>query len=158
MNTSFVFPQINWTNIPPVTSFFERRRMYGANRDPLILLIGPEHDTRFMLKALLERWDFLVIDSSDVADSEEIFQVGLPDAVLIDVALHFEESLQIIESVKGRIERSDIPFILLAGFLKPEYKETALQHGATNLFEKPVDFDELRIYLNQLTRGGMLPQ
>ncbi|HKX82648.1 MAG TPA: response regulator [Pyrinomonadaceae bacterium] len=158
MNTSFVLPQVSWTTVPPVNSFFEKRRMYGERRAPLILLIGPEHDTRFMLKALLERWDFSVIDSSDVADSEEMFQVGIPDAVLIDVALHFDESLQIIESVKDRFERTDVPFILLAGFVKPEYRETALQHGATNLFEKPVDFDELRIYLNQLTRGGILPE
>lgn len=155
MNTSFVFPQTNWTNIPPVNSFFEWRRMYGTSRDPLILLIGPDEDTRFMLKALLQRWDFSVIDSSDGVDSEEAVGFEQPDAVLIDVALHFEESLRTIEVVKRRVEKSNVPLILLAGFMKPEYKETALRCGATDLFEKPVDFDGLRVYLNRLTRGGM---
>ena len=126
-----------------------------GNERPLILITGKQEETRFMLRSLLEMWNFDVAEARTAEDSVELAKSRTPDLVLLDTSLHFEQTLDTMAAMKSSPSISDVPVIMISGFSRPDYRDAALACGAADFLVKPVDFDSLEQYLTLLTRKSI---
>lgn len=114
------------------------------------MVAGHEEETRSMLRSLLELWGYEVVESTGSQPfirSEE----RTPDLVLLDSQIPFSASLDEIREIKQSLATKDVPVVLISGFCQPEFRNAALSAGAADLLVKPVDFDALETYMDQMT-------
>lgn len=123
-------------------------------RRQLILVVGSEPDTRFMLKAMLEIWDYDVAESSGAEETIKTAQKTTPDMIVMDTTFPFAESLSAIKAIRGSKDLARIPLIVLSGYAHPQFRKAAFDLGVAEFFVKPVDFDFLENYLRGLLGTG----
>jgi len=121
---------------------------------PFVLVNGPQDETRFMLKALLEMWDFEVVDSSNVSESINLTRQRRPELIIIDASALSEDSLETVSKYKANENFRDVPCIVISGFSRAEFRKAAIEHGANDLLVKPIDFDFFESYLGEITNSS----
>lgn len=121
---------------------------------PFVLVDGPQNETRFMLKALLEMWDFEVAGSSNVSESIDLAKQRQPELIIIDASAPSDESLETVSMYKATETFRDVPCIVISGFSRAEFRKAALEHGANDLLVKPIDFDFFESYLGEITHSS----
>lgn len=117
---------------------------------PFVILAGKNSETRFMMRCLLESWDFEVAETHDGPGSIEVASERRPDLILLDATLPFEESLKTMSFIKSNLPERRVPLVVLSGFSRTDMKEAAMSHGATEYLVKPLDFERLPDYLNRV--------
>jgi CheY-like chemotaxis protein len=119
-------------------------------RRPLVIMAGTHSETRFMMRCLLESWNFEVIETVGGPDSVEIAAERNPDLILMDVTLPFDESLQTMSFIKSNLPDKNVPLVVVSGFSRKEMIEDARTHGANDYLVKPLDFVALPDYLSSM--------
>jgi CheY-like chemotaxis protein len=130
--------------------FFNRPR----SPKPLIMVVGPNADTRYMLRVILEIWDYDVLEAETPDASITLGSSRHPSLILLDTTMHFTETLEDIRLLKQEDGLSDVPSVLISGFSQNTYREAALKNGASGFLVKPIDFDLLHEYIETLADGN----
>lgn len=129
------------TNISPLPS---------GSRHPLIIIVGENDDTRYMLRVILELWDYDVIEARNTDESFSISEGRKPALILIDTTLQFNNSLNDVSKLMHSEGLGDTPSLVISGFSQENYRRTAMDRGASGFLVKPVDFDLLRQHIEML--------
>ena len=97
-------------------------------------------------------------DSYEVLDSGEP-QHGLalalqhkPDAILLDLRMPEYSGYELLQTYTSFSHTQKIPVIIVSGEAGAQTKEHCKQLGAVGYFEKPIDFDALRTYLQKTVK------
>jgi DNA-binding response OmpR family regulator len=109
-----------------------------------ILIIDDEAPIRKMLKKLLERNDYEVLEASDGNQGIKLFNEHEPDLIITDLIMPDKEGLETIRELKK--SNPDVPIIAISGggITDPKmYLNLASKFGAVRTFAKPVDNDIL---------------
>ena len=100
------------------------------------LIVEDNGNYRKILKqSLEERFPFMSVE--EVADGKEALQrIGtfLPHLIFMDVQLPGESGLHLTKKIK--IDHPEIVVVILTSFDFPEYREAAVQYGASHYFTK----------------------
>lgn len=107
---------------------------------PTILVIEDEQDLRTLLRVLLERADYEVLDASDGRSGLRVFHERQPDLVILDLGLPLLDGWQVLERIR---DLSDAPVLLLTARGMEAEKVRGLQSGADDYITKPFGRDEL---------------
>ena len=113
-----------------------------------VLIVEDYADTRTMMKFLLQRFGYEVIEAADGQEAVERVKQGHPDLILMDLSLPVMDGLtatQIIRKVDGY---GKIPIIAVTAYGNSFYKK-AIEAGCDDLINKPLDFDNLEPLLEQ---------
>lgn len=120
---------------------------------PFVLIVGKDKDTRFLFKTAFEIWNYDVAEAEDLNQSLSISAFKIPDLVLIDSEIDFQETLTMMSSLQKSPLFKDCGFIFISGHAQENVRKTALSAGANFFLVKPVDFGLLekflRIYLDR---------
>ena len=117
---------------------------------PSVLIFGVEKDIRFLLRTILEIWNY---DSEEVQTVEEAISTAGKryfDIVLMDTKLAFPDSLLEMRMMRKSALLKDLPFVLLSGHVQSDVRLTALAAGAAELLVKPINLDLLEKNLKTL--------
>jgi len=117
---------------------------------PFVMIFGNNSDTRFLLKTLLELWNFDIQEVETVEESIFIAEFKCPDLILMDVALPFCESLAMLSRMRESNSLKDVPYILLSGMAQKSSRDQAFASGASDYLVKPVNYDLLENSLKSL--------
>ena len=112
-----------------------------------ILISGSHHDTRFMMRVLLEMWGYEVAEAEGEEETVRMAESYLPNVILVDTSRLFDEDIKIVSKLRVANLPQLLPIIVLSGFTQTKYQRAALDHGATDLLAKPLDLDRLESYL-----------
>ncbi len=123
-------------------------------RKPFVIVTGEHAETRFMLRSLLELWDFEVAETEGGPDLVEVAAGQRPDLILMDVTLPFDESLKTMSFIKANLSEKNVPLVVVSGFSRPDMMDAAISHGATEFLVKPLDYESLPEYLNRVIAGN----
>lgn len=116
-----------------------------------ILIIDDEALIRKMLRKVLEKNGYEVMEACNGNEGIKFFKEHLPDMVITDLLMPEKEGLETIKEIK-RIS-PDIKIIAISGggMVNPDiYLNLARKFGAHHSFVKPVDNDELILTVKQL--------
>lgn len=86
------------------------------------------------------------------AVAKEIIARERPELVLCDIGMPICDGLQVLKFVYE--QKIEMEFTLLTCYEEFSYAKTALQYGASNYINKPVDFDELKIALQSMVAAA----
>jgi CheY-like chemotaxis protein len=118
------------------------------------MIVGPNADTRYMLRVMLEIWDYNVVEAETPDKSISDGSSHHPSLILLDTTMHFTDVLKDIRFLKQEDVLPDVPSILLSGFSQETYRQAALNSGAAGFLAKPIDFDLLHEYIETLANGN----
>jgi DNA-binding response OmpR family regulator len=114
------------------------------------MIVGPDEDTRTMLRTILEIWEYDVLEAASLNESLALVSDRTPSLILLDTTVHFNDSLHDLSKFKQNSGLKNIPSIMMSGFSQPAYREAAINNGAAGFLAKPVDFDVLHAHIQIL--------
>lgn len=105
---------------------------------------------RRLLNGHRKEWDMTFATSVDDA-LKRICETDM-DVVVADITMPGKDGFDLIKTLKGNSDTKDIPMVMLTGLKDQEIKRRALDSGATDLLNKPIDFEDLLARLNSSIR------
>ena len=118
-----------------------RRRREILN--PSILIVDDEPMTRNLLRLMLERVGFDILEAEDGLKALEAVEQDRPDLLILDVMMPNMDGITVCETLRAQAETAVLPIILLSARTSPEAVRTGLEAGANKYMAKPVSREAL---------------
>jgi len=122
-----------------------KRRILFVDDEPNVL-----HGLRRVLHAERDRWDMSFVDGAHAALDQ--MHTASFDAVVSDVNMPGKDGFALLAEIRSSDRSKDIPAIILTGRNEAGIKRRALDLGATDLLNKPVDPQDLIARLRNAVR------
>ena len=116
---------------------------------PLVLVAEDHEDTRLLLRYVLERRGYRVVEAEDGEEAVRQAAALAPDLILMDVGLPRTDGPSATRRIRGRDESHVIPVVFLTGRAYPADREAAFAAGCDDYLVKPVDIDQLDCVLEK---------
>src|SRR6478672_1613834 len=125
--------------------------MPGAEK---ILIVDDERLVRWSLRQKCEEWGYQVVEAPSGEPGLRLAQHESPDLVLLDVRMPDISGIQVLEQVKKLPDAP--PVIMITADPQLDDVKTALKLGAYDFIGKPLDFEELRITIQNALEANRL--
>jgi CheY-like chemotaxis protein len=109
----------------------------NARRSHRVLLVDDNTEFTDIIKIrLLDKRDpsWIVHTASNYSGALSCLKANLVDLVVLDISMPVMDGLQLLTMLKR--SHPALPVVLLSGFITPEKRDYALQHGATLVLSK----------------------
>ena len=118
-----------------------------------ILVVDDDADIRGLVRELLERRGFEVVEAADGKEALQELYAGRPDLVVLDVSMPGLDGWTTLERIR---ELSDVPVMMLTARSEELEKTRGLRAGADDYVTKPFGRQELIARIEALLRraGG----
>ena len=117
-----------------------------------LLLVEDDHDMRKFLETELHE-DYNILTASNGREAMEILQNERVDLVVSDIMMPEMDGNELCEWIKGNLEVSHIPIILLTAAAGVEMRMETLRLGADGYIEKPFSIELLKVNIENLFRN-----
>jgi type IV pilus assembly protein PilB len=125
----------------------------NAARDrPRILVVDDDTITRMLVKLLLERERFDVLEAANGHDAVEIAVRERPDLMIIDLNMPGTDGYEAIGNLRKDLSLATLPILVLTSEEGPGIEHRVLQLGADDYMLKPFDPDVLLSRVNAVFR------
>jgi len=117
--------------------------------DVTVLVIEDDPDIQELLRALLRRAGYTVVDAPTGREGLRAFHQGRPELVILDVGLPDLAGWEVLERIR---DMSDVPVLVLTARASDRDKVRGLHGGADDYLTKPFSRDELLARLVAIRR------
>ncbi|HXH29689.1 MAG TPA: ATP-binding protein [Bacteriovoracaceae bacterium] len=119
---------------------------------PVILHIDDDEANRYIVRSILERAGFSVIDAQTGAEGLRLAQ-DLPDLIILDIRLPDINGFEVCRRIKASDQLNCIPILQTSAlFTKSEDKVEGLDSGADGYLAQPIDSAVLVATVRSLLR------
>ncbi len=126
---------------------------------PLIHVIDDDISMLILLKDTLEEKGWIVVAHTDPEVGKELFYELHPDCLIIDVNLPGTNGFQLLEELNHHLEKMFIPTIMISIENDRKTRIKAIESGADDFIEKPLDLEEFVLRVKrQLNRKKLFDQ
>ncbi len=119
-----------------------------------ILFVDDEKKILDGLKRILHEknhiWDMAFANNG--AKALMLLEQGAYDVAVLDIKMPGENGFELLEKIKSNPRTQDVEVIVLTGLTEEKLKREALDLGATDLINKPVQREDLIARLNSVLR------
>lgn len=116
---------------------------------PVVLVIDDNQDVRDYLKSLLSA-DYHVLEASNGQEGLEQALKYSPNAVICDVMMPVMDGMECCQRLKGVVETSHIPVMMLTAYTMDEQRLRGYECGADSYVSKPFSAKLLKTRLKNL--------
>lgn len=121
-----------------------------------LLVVDDDESLRRLMR--LELSDtYEIVDSGEPEHGLAIALESRPDAILLDLRMPKYSGYELLQTFTSFSHTQRIPVIVVSGEAGSQTKEHCKQLGAAGYFEKPIDFDALRVCLRQVAKHRQDP-
>ena len=117
-----------------------------------VLVTDDEPITRMLVKLLLERQDFEVLEAANGRDAVEIAIREHPDLLMIDLNMPEMDGYEAIARVRREMSLAMMPVLVLTSEEGPGVERRVLELGADDYILKPFDPEVLLSRVNAVFR------
>jgi CheY-like chemotaxis protein len=117
---------------------------------PVVLVVDDNHDTRQVIRWMLEQWGYHVLEAGDGQEAIKVVTENHPDVVLMDLAMPIIDGFEAIRSIREQPGLSNLPVIAVTAFDKTDFRDRARSVEVNQYLSKPIDFRRLRILVKKL--------
>jgi len=121
-----------------------------------ILVVDDEKNIRRTLRMVLEGAGFDVLEAADAESGLEHVRAGEVDLLILDVRLPGMGGIEALADIRGRSETEGLPVIMVSGHASVAEAVHAVQLGATDFFEKPLDRDRVLVSVRNALKTWQL--
>lgn len=123
-----------------------------------ILLVDDEPQTRDLLRLMLKRDGYEVIDAEDGHDALRKVREHIPTVVLLDVMMPAMDGLEVCETMKADETVKHIPVIMFSARTHQEAVEAGIAAGAVRYLTKPISRADLLRNVKEVLDGVPSPE
>lgn len=106
-----------------------------------ILIIEDNEQNLYLMRFLLERHGFAVAAAQDGRQGIELARASTPLAILLDIQLPLMDGYAVAGELRKCESLNGVPIIAVTSYAMLGDREKALEAGATDYIEKPIDPD-----------------
>ena len=111
---------------------------------PLINVVDDDESIRFMLRLMLERAGYDVVEAESGEECLEKFDSIRPDLILLDIKMTGIDGWDVCKQIKERISAILVPISLLSGMKTEEDLRRSFEYAHADAhIKKPIDKREL---------------
>ena len=116
-----------------------------------ILIIDDDHQFRTMLRQMIEKDGYEVIEASDGKEGIKLYRKNPTDLIITDLIMPEKDGIETIQELKKDFPDIKIIAISGGGRLGPrDYLHLAKMFGAQRTLTKPIDLPELLKSIKEL--------
>lgn len=104
---------------------------------PRILIADDEDDIRLIVKILLTRSGFEVVEARDGKEALDLAMASPPDLALLDIRMPKMTGLEALERLKANPETADFPVMIVSAYVQETEIEKGKALGAVGYVTKP---------------------
>jgi type II secretory ATPase GspE/PulE/Tfp pilus assembly ATPase PilB-like protein/CheY-like chemotaxis protein len=123
----------------------------GAERQT-ILLVEDEGPLRAVMRDILERDGFTVVEAADGIEALEEIDHNAPDIVLLDLNLPRLDGFGVLTRLRSRLQTSNIPVVVLTARGDEDNEVRVFENGADDFLTKPFRARALTARIKALLR------
>jgi CheY-like chemotaxis protein len=116
-----------------------------------ILIIEDNEDNLALMRLLLERARYDVLEATDGSTGLDIANRERPDIVLLDLAMPEMDGWEVARKLKANILTKDIPIIAVSAHALPKDRARAFKAGCDAFIVKPFSVAKLIGEIENLT-------
>jgi CheY-like chemotaxis protein len=106
-----------------------------------------------MLTAALRKRGVEVVAAYDAMQAVMATVKAQPDAIIMDLNMPAGSGVEAVRRLKANSKTGSIPIVAITGSATPEARKNAVELGATECIEKPIDADKLVEVLKAMVEG-----
>ncbi len=125
-------------------------------KENTILVVDDDQAHRTMLRTLLSRWGYKIVEADDGQVAVEKVHEQAFDMILMDIRMLKVSGLEALDGIKTY--NPAIPVIIMTAYSSVETAVEALKKGAYDYLTKPLDFDELRLAMERAMDHSQLKE
>ena len=122
----------------------------AESANPSVLVVDDEPTARTMLRLILVRAGFEVLEAQDGSEALDEVQRNVPDLMILDIVMPGIDGFEVCRILRNQDETADLPIIMLSARADAESVNRGLLLGATKYLTKPVMPDELTRHVREV--------
>ena len=116
-----------------------------------ILVIDDEVNYPMAFKYLIEsKGDYFVDIAANGSEGIQKLKKSRPDLLLLDIMMPGDDGIEVLKKIKGDVAIKDIPVVMLTAVETKSAKEEAAKLGVLGYLNKPIDYDDLLVYIYKI--------
>ena len=119
---------------------------------PLILIADDRPSSRELLRLVLERAGYAVLDAEDGNQAVERAHSGNPDLIMLDLQMPGLDGYGVLAALRKEVRFQDLPVLALTASAMRGDKEKIMAAGFTDYLAKPAGPEILRETVARLLR------
>jgi len=121
-----------------------------------ILVVDDERNIRRTLQMVLSGAGFDTLEAGSAEDALKLLETREVDLAILDLKLPNMNGLEALSIIRSKPELAKLPVIVISGHASVAEAVEAVQMGATDFFEKPLDRDRVLISVNNALHASKL--
>ncbi len=121
-----------------------------------VLVVDDERNIRRSLRMVLGREGFALLEAGTLGEARALLEAEDPDVVLLDLRLPDGSGLTLLEELRAAARTRELPVIVVSGHATLQEAAQAVQAGATDFFQKPIDRDRVLVGVRNAVRTRRL--
>ena len=117
-------------------------------RRPTVLVVEDNDETSFLLKTVLTRKGYRVVEAWDSKQAVEMAEAEELDLILLDLQLPRLNGLGVIHRLRHKAKLENVPIVIITGQDPEKCRSSAIAEGCDDFLLKPIDFDRLDALLD----------
>lgn len=113
-----------------------------------VLIVEDYADVRAMMKFLVRRYGYEVLEAADGFEAVKKAKQYHPDLILMDLAMPLMDGLTATLIIRNSEGSEDIPVVALSAYGNMNYK-SAVDAGFAEVINKPLDFGSFQPFLKK---------
>ena len=122
----------------------------GKDTNQTVLVVDDEPMARALLRLMLVRAGFNVMEAEDGFDALEKVRINRPDIVLLDVMMPGMDGFTVCETIREDAETADLPVIMFSAKTDLNSINQGLRAGADVYLTKPISPEELTRHVREV--------
>ena len=127
-----------------------------AQRRPTVLIVEDNDEASFLLKTILTRKGYRVVEAWDGKQAIEMAEGEELDLILLDLQLPRLNGLGVIHRLRQNAQLESVPIVIITGQDPEKYRTSAIAEGCDDFLLKPIDFDRLDAILDYYAPIGKI--
>ncbi len=108
-------------------------------KQPLILIIDDNNDSRLAIRATLRKKGYLFIEAENGEAGIVMANIHMPNLIIMDIMMPGIDGYEALRQLKESEKTKHIPVLMVTAMGSMNEKIIALEYGAEGLFPKPFD-------------------
>ncbi len=122
-----------------------------------ILVVDDEPMARNLLRLMLVREGFDVLEAANGTAALALLEESSPDLMVLDVMMPGMDGMAVCETLRSRADFEGLPVLMLSARTDAESVRQGLESGATRYLRKPISADELTSHVREILTRATVP-